>query len=133
MDINFISQFNLDPAMGFRFDIYAKEMAAQKVVGYNGGQWDTTTINGLTILLLPCDGEDITIRAAYSNITADRLTASAAFTCLLVNWFWNHYTESLTDEQNERFHNFYFALRDAVYADNKTHTIDTSKYFNITD
>ncbi len=133
MAIDFIKQFGPDPLRGFHFDAYAQVVARKKVRDFNGGQWDTANIDGLTILLLPCDGDELTMSAAYNDVTADRLTVSAAFTCLLVNWFWNQFTESLTDEQNQKFHNFYFGLRNAVYADKKTHTIDTSKYFDLTD
>lgn len=133
MDIDFIKQFGLDPIQGFHFDAYAQAVARKKVRDFNGGQWGTANIDGLTILLLPCDGDELTMSAAYNDVTADRLTVSAAFTCLLVNWYWNQYTDRMTDDQNEKFHNFYFGLRNAVYADKKTHTIDTSKYFDLTD
>lgn len=133
MDIKFIEQFDLNPVQGLLLDRYAQGIARNKVRGFDGGQWGTTTIDGLVILLLPCDGDELTMSAAYNDVTADRLTVSAAFTCLLVNWYWNQYTDSMTDEQNEKFHNYYFGLRNAVYADKKTHTIDTSKYFDLTD
>ena len=42
-------------------------------------------------------------------------------------------TDSLTDEQNEAFSDYYFGLRDAVWADNPNHTIDTGKFFDLTD
>ncbi len=133
MDISFIKQFGLTPIQGFHFDAYAQAIAQKKVRGFDGGEWGTQDIGGVTILLLPAQGEELTMSAAYSDVTADRLTVSAAFTMLLVNWYWNRYTEDLTDEQNEKFHDYYHALRHAVYADDKTHTINTSKYFDLTD
>lgn len=133
MDINFIKQFGLTPMQGLRFDAYAQSVAHRKIRGFDGGEWGTENIDGLTILLLPCDGDELTMSAAYNDVTADRLTVSAAFTCLLVNWFWNEYTEQLSDEQNQKFHDYYFGLQDMVYADYKTHTINTSKYFDLTD
>lgn len=69
--------------------------------------------------------------AAYDDVTGDRLTVSAAFTFLLVNWYWNTYTAQMTDEQNEKFHDYYYNLRNAVYADKKTHSIN--KFFDLTD
>lgn len=49
MDIDFIKQFGLDPIQGFQFDAYAQAVARKKVRNFNGGQWDTANIDGLTI------------------------------------------------------------------------------------
>ena len=133
MDIKFLKQFKLTPVQGLWFDNYCYGLACKKIRNFTGGQWNTAKVGDLIVLLPPSQGDTLTMGAAYSDVTADRLTVGAAFTLLLVNWYWNEMTDSLTDEQNEAFSDYYFGLRDAVWADNPNHTIDTGKFFDLTD
>lgn len=128
----FLDQFKLGVMQALRLEAYIFACADEKVAGYHGGQWDSAVIDSVTILMIPGEG-DATLSAAYSDVTTDRLTASVAFTSLVVNWWWHHNNDTLTEAQQDAFYNYHHALRDMVYDDNAKHTINKSHYFNITD
>lgn len=131
----FLDQFNLTPYMALNFEQFIFRMADDMIEGYSGGNWGTMTVGKVVILLIPHDGERITLnnKVMGGTVETDRVTASAAFTSIVVNWFWNMLTESMSDIENQSFNGFHYDLRDEVYSDDPEHTINTSDYFSFTD
>jgi hypothetical protein len=120
--------------MGVHFERFMFGLADKMVVGYNGGNWESMKLGRTRIVLLPGNkAEQVTLVNLMSGttITTDHLTASAIFTCMLNNWFWNQYAGKLTDAQNQRFMTAHNMLREAVYGKNSG--INTTDYFNFTD
>jgi hypothetical protein len=133
MNTQFIKQFALTKNQGAIFDDFLNEIAYEKINGYDGGEWGKKKMDGKTILLIPGNSKEITISTGFDEVTTDRITASVAFTYILVNWFWNQLSDKFSDDQNDKFMGFYFGLRDYVYASNSTHGINMDDFFKLTD
>lgn len=131
----FLDQFNLNPFQRLDFEAFVFRAADAMVEGYMGGSWESREINGVRILIIPGSEESVKLNnpEGFGSVTTDRLTASAAFTCCINNWFWNAKTSVLSEAANEAFHKAHFGLRDMVYADNATHGINTNDYHSFTD
>lgn len=130
----FLAQFKLRPMMAFHLEQFILRNADRIVQGYTGGMWDDALVKKAKITLIPGkDDEQVTIHNIMGggSITTDRLTASAAFVCCVVNWFWNMYTDKMTDKENAAMSKFYHALRDNVYGKNSG--VNTDDYFSFTD
>lgn len=125
----FLDKFHLNIMQELAFESFIFGMADAKVKGYHGGQWESQEVGGVVILMIPGEGEH-TMDTAFSTETGDRLTISAAFTALVVNWWWNRNADKLSDKQNFAFEQHYFAMR---RLDKEKHGINVEKYFNITD
>lgn len=128
----FLNQFNLRLVMALGLEQFIFSLSDNMVEGYAGGVFTDKEVDGVTIFMLP-EATSYNIRASFSGVHTDHLTASAAITMLAINWFWNKYTDRLTDAENEAFHNYYYKLRDMVWSDDATHNINRSDFFNITD
>lgn len=124
----FLSQFKLSPMMTMLLEAHIFNVASRKVKGYNGGVWESKTLGKVEILLIPGEG-DVTMSAAYSDVTTDRLTASAGFSSLVANWFWHSYAESMTKAQNAAFEKHYNAMRRL----GTQHGLNMDDYFTLTD
>lgn len=131
----FINQFDLSPLMAMQLENFIFRMADDMVQGYNGGSWRTKTVDGITILLIPDAAKEVTLdnRAMGGSVTTDHLTASAAFTSLVTNWYWNGNVKNLSFSSNKAFHDFHFGLRDAIYSDTPSTKINTNDYHSFTD
>lgn len=132
----FLNQFFPNNTMlALNMENFIFTQADKMIDGYNGGSWKSQEFNGVTILTIPGDAEQVTVAVAMSGneATTDRLTASAAFTSLVVNWFWHLYARSMNEEQFAAFDNFHQALRDAVYSDNPEAPVNVDTYFTLTD
>lgn len=132
----FLNQFNLTPMQRINFEAFIFRAADHLVKGYYGGVWESRNIGGALVLMIP--GKDdqqftLTVEMSGNVVTTTRLTASAAFTCLVTNWFWNMNANKLDDGANAAFQDKHYALRDAVYGDQSTHGIVTDDYFTLTD
>ena len=128
----FLNQFNLRPNIALALEQFIFSISDNKVEGYVGGVFTDKEVDGVTIFMLP-EASSYNISASFSAVHTDHLTSSAAITMLAINWFWNKYTDRLTDAENEAFHDYYYKLRDMVWSDKATHAIDRSDFFNITD
>lgn len=124
----FLDQFKLNPIQQLQLESFIFNVASNKVKGYNGGMWETQTLGKVEILLIPGEGE-VTMSAAYSDVTTDRLTASAGFSSLVANWFWHAYAETMTDGQNAAFEKHYNAMRRL----GTQHGLNMDDYFTLTD
>lgn len=130
--IKFIAQFKLSPMTHVMFESFIYRVADKMIDGYNGGMWETKTVGKTVILLIPADGKvKLKNQLSGSTVETDQVTASAAFTYLVVNWFWNEVAGDISDKSNELFDKCFFAIRDAVYADNSE--FDHSAFYNFTD
>lgn len=130
----FLKQFNLSPMMNLRFESFIFNLADKMVVGYGGGMWKTKQIDGQSILLLPVDGPVVlSSPMSGTSVTTDHITASAAFTYLAINWFWNNVTDTISDDSNGKFSEIYFGIRNSVFADKPTVKFDTQAFFDFTD
>ncbi len=130
---NFLAQFKLNPVLNAQLEGFIFAMADKMIQGYNGGTWDDATVGKCNIVTIPGRTSQVTLynRLSGNSLTTDRDTASAAFICLAVNWFWNSYSDKMTASENNRMGVFYNKLRNAVYAKNSG--INTSDYFSFTD
>jgi hypothetical protein len=131
----FLKQFGLTPVQRIGFEQFIFAQADKMVEGYGGGKWSATKIGGVYMLVLPVSEKTVTLNnyAFGGGIDADQYTASAAFTSVVVNWFWHLRAEQgrLTDAQHEAFDTFSRKLRDAVYSDGSK--VNTSDFFQFTD
>lgn len=136
----FMNQFAaLSPALLFQFDCFIYSRGV-KALGRTAGLWESKEIGGVHMLLLgendvkPDHGDKFKFFNEMTGDTnyTDRVTASAAFTLMVVNWFWNLHSEKMGDAANEAFERVYFALKAGVYED-KAAGINTRDFFNITD
>lgn len=130
----FLKQFNLSPMMNLRFESFIFNLADKLVVGYGGGIWKTKEIDGRSILLLPVTGY-VTLNNENSGtmVITDHITASAAFTYLAINWFWNNVTDNISDDSNEKFNEVFYALRDSVFSGKPSVKFDVNAFFTFTD
>lgn len=132
----FLDQFKLSPMMRVKMENYIFSVARAIIVDYNGGFWTEDYVGQSCILAIPSNGKpEITLRceAMGWEVTTDIYTASAAFTALVVNWFWNTETDKMGDDANDEFATYHFALRDDVYQKKASHNLDLSAYMKITD
>ena len=132
----FLDQFFPNsPMLALNFENFIFTQADKMVEGYNGGSWVAQEVNGVTILTIPGSADKVTIMSPMSGIeiTTDRLSASAAFTSLVVNWFWHLYVRSMNETQFAAFDNFHHALRNAVYADDPETKLNTDDFYTLTD
>lgn len=132
----FLDQFFTgNTMMALNMEIFIFQQAGKVVEGYNGGNWTSQEINGARILNIPGSAEQHTINVEMSgnSVTTDKVSASAAFTSLIVNWFWHVYARSMTTEEFERFSKYHYTLRDALYSDEPTTNLDTDAIFTLTD
>ena len=85
----FLDQFNLTPMQRVDMEQFIYGQADRMVEGYRGGVWETTEVNGTVILLIPGNSESVTLNnyAFGGSMTTDRLTASAAFSSIVSNWY----------------------------------------------
>lgn len=131
----FLNQFKLAPMMRVKFENFIFRAADALVVGYSGGFWNDDHVGKSCILAIPTNEPTITLRneRAGTEVTTDPLTASAAFTALVVNWFWNANSANIGDEANDEFSTFWHALCDDVYDDKSGNGINKDDYFTFTD
>ena len=131
----FLKQFGLTPIQQIDLEQFVFTQADKMVGGYGGGSWHATKIGGVYMLVLPTTDKVITLTNYVhgGGVDTDHRTASAAFTSIVVNWYWNLRGEQgrLTTAQHEAFDTFSRKLRDAVYSDGSK--VTTSDYFNFTD
>lgn len=122
----FLNQFKLSPLHRVAMETFIFSQADTLVKGYCGGFWGDDHIDSLVFLTIPHNIGPITLYNPLSGTTIDTdpLTASAIFTFIVVNWYWNLQTEHLSDETNSAFFGWYFAFRDAVYDSNLVNTND---------
>ena len=139
---NFLAQFKAMPAavkfMDFENFIYTQ--ASKMLEGYGGGQWGSKKVGGVWVLALPvkpnANGKIVLNNYAFGGgIETDADTAGAAFTACVVNWYWNMRSEQgrISGPLHAEFESFHRGLRDAVWADNPTHKINTGDYHDFTD
>lgn len=132
----FLKQFKLTPMQRIMFESFIFRAADRNIKGYMGGSWESMELApGIVILLIPAkDDEQVTLTVELSGntVTTDRVTASAAFTSLVANWFWHTVHGQASMESNMAFEQQYHGLRNAVY-DDTTHNINTDDYYTLTD
>lgn len=134
----FNDQFKLTPGMLFAFDnfIYSGSVS---ILGRASGYWNVKTVNGVVMLMLGDNDKTNGVgdRVEFFNpltgdkTMTDRVTASAAFTLMMVNWFWNRHAERFDDATNEAFERVYYALRDI--GTDKNSGVDALQFCNIND
>jgi len=130
----FLDQFHLPIKDSLFMERVAFALAEKSIRGYNGGNWKSEIVEDVRILMIPeSDTGLYTFRGTYADTTTDRLTASAAFTYILVNHVWHMLNGRLNEQQNDAFHTQFFDIRNMVYADDATHCINTNDFFAITD
>lgn len=138
---NFLAQFSaLTPAQVFKFDNYIYALGV-KQLGRRSGMWASVKVGEVYSLRLG-DGDAVNltpdgrvrVETIFGSIAeTDALTASVAFTMLVVNWFWNANAVTMSEEANEQFSRVHFGLRDGAFADNSNVTLDQSALFTLTD
>lgn len=137
---NFLAQFKaMHPAMKHMdFEGFIFTQAEKMFPGYARGQWGSTKIGKVWVLDAPVgfNGRgkiELNNYAFGGGIETDPLTANAAFTACVVNWYWGMRSEQgrITGPLHNEFDNFSRALRDSVYADGSK--LNTSDYFSFTD
>lgn len=136
----FMGQFkNLTPGQVFALDNYIYAQGV-RMLGRTAGNWESVKVGDVWALKL---GDNDTVNCTtdgrvaastpFQYVETDALTASVAFTALVVNWFWNENAQRMTDEANEEFERVHFGLRDGVWADNPTVKLNLSAYNKLTD
>lgn len=85
----FLDQFALTPMQRIDFEGFIFTQAEKMLPGYNGGMWRTKKIGNVSILLLPVSDKTVTMNnyAFGGSMTTDHLTASAAFSSIVANWY----------------------------------------------
>lgn len=85
----FLDQFALTPLQRIDFEGFIFTQAERMLPGYNGGMWRTKKIGNVSILLLPVSDKTVTMNnyAFGGSMTTDHLTASAAFSSIVANWY----------------------------------------------
>lgn len=130
---NYLDQFKLTPVMRMRMEQFIFNVADKAVVGYCGGNWKDTLTGKVKTLRIPDSAERITIRNIMGGgeTTTDAKTASVAFTMLVNNWFWNQYTDQMSDASNAAFMKAHDGLRRAAYSSKSG--LNHSDLFDLTD
>lgn len=141
----FLDQFSNKAINGYQavqFESLIFNMADKMIEGYKGGNWESMKIGKTTILVIPGNAPTVTLHNQMSgtSITTDRLTASAAFTALVTNWYWHFIAgrNELSSTGYKVFQRHYESLRADVYGRQKYLkdnglSIDTDAYFSFTD
>ena len=136
---NFLDQFPLAGIARLDLERFIFTQADKMVGGYGGGTWATKTVGKVIILLIPVDDKKapvtLTNYAFGGVVTTDYLTACAAFSSIVVNWYANLRAEQgrISDRTLEAISDYAYALRGEVYADAPVVPFNTSDYFSFTD
>jgi len=129
----FMNQFNLNPILRMQFESFVYRVADKMVIDYDGGVWKSKTVGDTVILIIPYTGMvKLHNHLSGATVETDQVTASAAFTYLVVNWFWNMVAEKISDASNDAFEKCFYAIRDAAYADDSK-IIDKNAFYTFTD
>ena len=87
----FLDQFALTPMQRIDMENFIFTQADKMLPGYGGGTWRTKLIGGVSILLLPVRDEKAAVTlenyAFGGSMTSDHVTASAAFSSIVTNWY----------------------------------------------
>lgn len=135
----FLAQFpSMSPAMLFAFDnfIYAQ---GHRMLGRTSGMWTTVQVGDVVALQFgerdnvnrTADGKVIMTTLFGQRAETDDRTASVAFTMLVVNWFWNQYSGSMSDAANAEFERVHFGLADGAHSGKLV--LDRRALFDLTD
>jgi hypothetical protein len=133
----FLDQFDIPGMLRVRFEQFIFRQADQMVEGYCGGNWESRDIGGVRILLIPSADtskqEHLTNQVFGGGVRTDHLTASAAFTSVVTNWFWHMVAEKgvIGEKEHNKFMAFHEGMKDAVYK--KGSGINQRDYFEFTD
>lgn len=129
----FIAQFKMTPMQALMFEQFIFRMADKVIDGYNGGMWGEQTLGKTLILTIPANGDRVGIHNVFGGetVTTDPLTASAAFTSLVNNWFWNEYAEKLSNTSNKAFEKAHHGLRRDAFSTGNG--VNHNDMFTITD
>jgi hypothetical protein len=138
---HFNAQFNaLTPAMRMKFDNFIYALGV-RMLGRTSGMWESVKVGDVYALKMGLydnvqrdDAGNVVMTTIFGQTEhTDSLTASVAFTALVVNWFWNENADSMSDEAMQQFERVHFGLRDGVRADKPNVKLDKSAYHNLTD
>lgn len=134
---NFLNQFrkSLNPMGLVMFENFIFSRADTMVPSYGGGKWPSVKMGeawGLSLPVTPDKAGRVTVNSPFGNsITTDPRTASAAFTFLVVSWYFESVYERLTPAGFAAFEAIKDGIRDAVY--DKTAGYDTDAFWSLTD
>lgn len=115
----FLDQFNLTPMQRVDFENFIYTQADKMLPGYRGGIWESQDIgNGVRVLVLPGEGDRVKLvnYAFGGSMETDRLTASAAFSSCVQNWYVGLRYEQgrMTDKVLEASSNYSYNLSRAA-------------------
>ena len=131
----FLDQFKLTPMQKVDMEAFIFAQADKMVEGYLGGMWETRDVGGVHILIIPGTSEQVRLinYAFGGDIVTDRLTASAAFSSIVANWYMGlrHEQGRFPADAFQSFDTFNGAVGEAVYA--KGSEINKRDFFNFTD
>lgn len=121
----FIDQFALSPYLSSYMEGMIGALASRLVDDYTGGAWTSTEVSGTRILLLPKKGNKFTLKSNKGPVPTDHLTASLAFTKLLVEWCTSKFSAKLDQEKQQSLAN-YSATLDTLSSSPNINTVDYS-------
>lgn len=117
----FLSQFALTPMQRVDMENFIYTQADKMLANYAGGTWASKTIgDGAVILMLPVADKKapvtLTNYAFGGSVTTDHLTASAAFSSIVSNWYANlrYEQNKASDAMLEAVSNYGYAVRAAA-------------------
>ncbi len=121
--------------LAINFENFIFNQASKMIAGYQGGNWESKEVDGVRILVIPGNATEHTLFVEMSGnqVTTDKDTASAAFTSLVVNWFWHVYANSMKESEHDLFNTFHHGLRNAVYSDTPAIPFNTDDFYTLTD
>lgn len=130
----FLTMLGLSEMQKIDFERFVFTQADNMLPGYkgNGGVWEAQELGNTIILMLPVPDGEVTLYNYMSGneIKTDRVTASAAFSVLVVNWFLNLRYEQgrLSDASLAKLTDAYHLLRGNI-----GNVPDASAFFDFTD
>lgn len=86
----FLDQFALTPMQRVDMENFIYTQADRLVKGYTGGLWESHKVGNVWILVIPGEASEpveLCNPLSGNDITTDRLSASAAFSSAVSNWY----------------------------------------------